>query len=191
MRFESQSESCLGAAATVNGPAGIAGVTGLQTVTVPGGMACAALVARSRTWTAFIEAESLMNQVGSTATAFVASAATVKYLASLKRFAGTDLNSNEPLLTLNPAAVDPNAGLPKYSINGTPLYWTLEGVIPDGVVWAVDRSKVFVVIREDIELVTSPWPYFTSDSIAVRGVMRVGYGFPHAASIVKVVGALS
>jgi hypothetical protein len=139
----------------------------------------------------FIEAESLMNEIGSSATAFVASAATVKFLASIKRFAGSDLNSNEALLQLNPAAVDPNSGLPKYSINNTPLYWTLENVIPDGVVWAVDRTKVFVAIREDVELVTSPWPYFTSDSIAVRGIMRVGFGFPHAASIVKIAGALS
>ncbi|OBJ24257.1 hypothetical protein A5623_00425 [Mycobacterium colombiense] len=49
----------------------------------------------------------------------------------------------------------------------------------------------YVVIREDIELVTSPWPYFTSDSLAVRGIIRLGFGFPHAASIVKIAGALA
>jgi len=94
--------------------------------------------------------------------------------------------SNEPLLQPNPAAADPNTGLPKYSINNTPLYWTLESVIPDGTVWAIDRKKVFTVLRQDVELVTSPWPFFTSDCVAVRAIMRVGFGFPHAASIVEI-----
>ena len=67
------------------------------------------------------------------------------------------------------------------SIFGVPLYSAPEGTIEDGVVWAIAADKVFTVMRQDISVVANPYFYFGAHSTAVRGAMRLGYGFPHEA----------
>jgi hypothetical protein len=147
-----------------------------------------------------IEAETMLNQVGSTATAFVMSANTLQALAEIKRFETTsEIISNEPLLaaehnntvpnTREPADALPRQ-TPRYYINGVPAYRTLEGVIEDGVIWAVHDRFSFVVVRQDYELIVSPWPMFANDMLLLRFVFRVGFGWPKPESLVQIVGTL-
>ena len=44
--------------------------------------------------------------------------------------------------------------------------------------WCYDRTRVISVVREDVELAVDE-VFFTSHRVAVRAVMRVGFGFPH------------
>ncbi len=157
-------------------PAGLEDLVGFQQVNLGGPF-------ENLDWA--IESETLLNQVGATATAFVASATTVSTLAQLKEFQQTaTVISNETLLQADPTSKT------KYQVNGTPLYWTLEGVIPDGQIWALcaDPPKAFVVMRQDVELITSPWPYFSDDCLALRAVLRFGFAWPHAAAVVRITG---
>ena len=65
--------------------------------------------------------------------------------------------------------------------------WTVpDTVLPDDEVWAYDRAKVFVVLREDVTLALDESIFFGSDSLAVRCTMRVDFGFPHPQSIVSI-----
>jgi hypothetical protein len=145
-----------------------------------------------------VEAETLLNEVGSTATAFVMSANTLQWLAEIKRFEETStVISNEPLLpaehvanapdTREPADALPRQ-VPRYFINGTPAYWTLEGVIPDGTIYALHDRYSFVVVRQDYELVISPWPMFAKDMLLLRFVFRATFAWPKPESIVQING---
>jgi hypothetical protein len=58
--------------------------------------------------------------------------------------------------------------------------------LADNVVWAIDSAKVWAVIRRDVSLVVTPFFYFDSDSVAVRTTMRIGFGFTHPQSVVKI-----
>ena len=110
-------------------------------------------------------------------------------LATLREFQETTtVKSNEFLLSPDPTQAT------KYAVNGTPLFWVPDDVIEPGTVWALCGSganpKAFVVQRLDVELVTSPWPYFSDDCVALRAVLRYGFAWPHAAAVVKVTGVM-
>jgi HK97 family phage major capsid protein len=155
------------------GPNGLQSLTGIATVTAPGSA-----------WSNFdwaIEAQSQLERVGSTVTAFAASFETVRQLSEVKQFVGTTASSNEPLLQ----ADDVSTAQPR-SIFGVPLFSLPEGVIADGTVWALDRAKVYAVIRQDIGVVVDPSFFFGSDSLAVRVIMRIGFGYPHHAAVCKI-----
>ena len=156
-----------------NGPNGLLSVPGISYVSSGG----------FTNFDPFVEAQSKLERVGSTVTAWAASYETVKVLSQVKTFSGNDLTSNENLLSDDKTGA---AGPTPRSILGVPLYSLPEGVIEDGIVWAIDQAKVFAVIRQDISLVVDPSYFFGSDSLAVRCVMRVGYGFPHPAAICKI-----
>jgi HK97 family phage major capsid protein len=137
----------------------------------------------------FLHAISLVERVGSVVTSFSASFQTVLELGLLKRFEPTSsVVSNEPLLSQTPGDV---ANPVVRNIFGVPLYSAPEGTIEDGVVWAIAADKVFTVMRSDISVTANPFYYFGSDSTAVRGTMRLSYGFPHAAAVVKIVGMVA
>lgn len=127
----------------------------------------------------FAEAISKLENVGSTATAFCASAATVLRLSQLKTFDGAT-QSNLPLLTAD--ATSPT----KRQILGVPLYALPAGVIADDTIWALDKGKSFVVLREGAQIEADRSFYFGSHSIALRAVIRVGFGFPHETAVVKI-----
>lgn len=137
----------------------------------------------------FAEAISLVEAVGSVVTSFSCSFATALELMQLKKFQPTaTVVSNEPMLAIGPGDVSQPVAR---SIFGVPLYSCPEGYgPPDGVVWAIASDKVFTVMRQDISVTANPFFYFGSDSTAVRGTMRLGYGFPHQAAVVKIIGAL-
>ncbi|MGP4058887.1 phage major capsid protein [Mycobacterium sp. 4D054] len=125
----------------------------------------------------FSEAISKAENEGAQITAFIANAATVLALSKLKKLT---TGSNEPLL-------QPNPTLPtRRQILGVPLYSVPNTVVPANTVWAVDMSRVFVVVRQDVELSVDESFYFGSDSLAVRAVMRVAFGFPHERAVIKI-----
>lgn len=156
-----------------NGPSGLLSVAGISHV-ASGSFA---------NFDGFVEAQSKLERVGSTVTAWAASYETVRILSEVKKITGTSLSSNENLLA------DPQAGAAgptARTILGVPLYSLPEGVIDDGIVWAIDQAKTFAVIRQDISLTVDPSFYFGSDSLAVRVVMRCAFGYPHPAAICKI-----
>lgn len=125
----------------------------------------------------FSEAISKAENEGAQITAFVANASTVLALSKLKKLT---TGSNEPLL-------QPDPTLPtRRQILGVPLYSVPSTVVPANTVWAVDMSRVFVVVRQDVELSVDESFYFGSDSLAVRAVMRVAFGFPHERAVIKI-----
>jgi HK97 family phage major capsid protein len=157
------------------GPSGLESVA-FQTISVGGVHA---------NFDPFATAISEVERVGSVVTAFAADFSTCLTLSLLKRFGTTTQTiSNEPLLAQSPGDV---ANPTQRQILGVPLYSAPNGCIEPGVVWAIANDKVFVVMRRDIEIVANPFWYFGSDSTAVRGTMRLGFGFPHPAAIVKIV----
>jgi len=101
----------------------------------------------------------------------------------VKQFTGTTATSNEPLLQAGEADI---TTAQSRNIFGVPLYSVPQGCIADGVVWCLDRAKVYAVIRSDVGVVVDPSFYFGSDSLAVRVIIRVGFGYPHRAAICKI-----
>ena len=164
-------DSAFFANTTANGPSGLLSLTDNQTV--DGG----SLVDLDP----FAEAISKLEAVGSTATAFVASATDALHLSQLKMFDGAT-TSNQPLLS---GTGDATAGT-KRQILGVPLHVVPDGVVADGTIWAVDREKLFVVLRQDVQLEVDRSVFFASDSLGIRAVIRVGFGFPHQEAVCKI-----
>ena len=67
-----------------------------------------------------------------------------------------------------------------------PLWSLPEGTTPDGTIWALDSDKTHCVIRSAIGPMIDPSFYFGSDSLSVRCIIRVGFGYPHHAAICKI-----
>ena len=123
---------------------------------------------------AFAAGASMAEQQGASVTAWVASPATALALARLR----TGDGSNVPLLTTDPA--QPARRL----VEGRPLLVT--SAVAEGVVWGIPGDRVHLVVRDDARVETDRSVYFTSDRVAVKGTMRVGFGFPHEAAVVRV-----
>jgi HK97 family phage major capsid protein len=125
---------------------------------------------------AFSEAISKAENVGATVTSFVANATTVLALSKLKKMTG----SNEPLLQPDPTQPT------RRQILGVPLFSVPTTVVPNGVVWAIDRSRVYVVLRQGAELTVDASRYFESDRLGIRATLRLSFGFPHEQAIVRI-----
>lgn len=150
---------------TANGPDGIESIGGAQEVG-----------AVFDNIDAFHEAVAKAENVGADITAWVANASTVLRLSKLK----VGDTWNLPLL-------QPDPTLPtRRQVLGRPLFAVPDTVLGDDVVWGIDRSRAFVVIREDVTLAVDASAYFSSDQLAVRATMRVGFGFPHEAALVRI-----
>ncbi len=120
------------------------------------------------------EAISKAETVGGTVTAFVTNPATALALAKVKAATG----SNAPLL----GADATNAT--SRQVLGVPLF--VSPAVAANTLWAIDSSRCWLVVREDATVEADRSVFFTSDRVAVKAVMRVGFGFVHAASVVKV-----
>ncbi len=123
---------------------------------------------------AFAEAVAAAEQVGAILTHFVANPADALAMAKLRKSTG----SNEPLLSSS--ATDASTR----QLVGVPLL--VSPSVAAGTVWGIDGSRSYLVIREDATVEVDASPFFTSDRTAVRAVERVGFAFPHAASVVKI-----
>lgn len=56
-----------------------------------------------------------------------------------------------------------------------------------GTAWLISRDRVFVVLRDDPEVVADSSPFFSSARTAIRAILRVGIAFPHEQAVVRVV----
>jgi HK97 family phage major capsid protein len=125
----------------------------------------------------FAEAQSLAEQVGALVTSYVANPADALTLAKLKEGNG----SNRPLLGSDPTA--PTRRL----ISGVPLL--VSAAVPAGTIWGLPQDRVVVVIKDDAKIETDRSVFFTSDRVAVKATMRVGFGFPQRAALIKITTA--
>ncbi|EIC61606.1 phage capsid protein [Mycobacteroides abscessus M94] len=55
--------------------------------------------------------------------------------------------------------------------------------------WGIPKQRVVTVIRKGTEVALSRDAGFSSDSAYIRGVARVGFGFLHPASVVRLYDA--
>ncbi len=120
------------------------------------------------------QAISKAENVGATVTAFVTSPVVALSLATIKQATG----SNQPVLGIDATSATSRV------ILGVPLY--VSQYVAANTLWALDRSRVWVVVREDAKVEADRSVFFTSDRVAVKATMRVGYGFVHPQSVVKV-----
>ena len=55
--------------------------------------------------------------------------------------------------------------------------------------WGIPRDRVFLVVRSDATVERDDSVFFTSDRVAIKATMRLGFAFPHPLAIVKVTHA--
>lgn len=134
-------------------------------------------VVAGTTWAnldAFAEAIADAEQKGAMVSSFVANPADALILAQLKDETG----SNRPLLGIDPTV--PTRRL----IYGVPLL--VSSAVTVGTVWGIPRDRSLLVLRNDTTIEVDRSVYFATDRIAVRAILRIGFGFPHEAAIQKV-----
>jgi HK97 family phage major capsid protein len=120
------------------------------------------------------ECMSKLEVVGATCTAFVTTPAVALLLAKLKVASG----NLQPLL--GPDVTSPTSR----TVQGVPLY--VSEFVAANTLWALDGSRTWTVIRSDASIESDRSVLFTSDRVALRGILRAGIGFSHPASVVKV-----
>lgn len=123
----------------------------------------------------FTSALFMAESQGAVITSWVANPADAQLLATVKQGTG----SNVPLIETTAGA----DGTVQRTIVGRPLL--VSPSVAVGTVWGIPEDRVVIVVREDAEVTTDASVFFTSDRIAVRAVMRVGFGFPHPAAVVR------
>lgn len=120
------------------------------------------------------EAIAKAETVGATVTAFVTSPATALALAKVK----TETGSNAPLLGADATSATGRR------ILGVPLY--VSEYVAANTLWAVDASRVWLVVRDQASIEADRSVFFTSDRVAVRATMRAGLAFVHPQSVIRV-----
>ncbi|CAM4413895.1 phage major capsid protein, HK97 family [Mycobacterium basiliense] len=162
-----KTDQALFTATTTDGPGGLPGVSGISTVDA--GAAFANV-------DAFSDALYTSEQHNGTVTAFVTNPATAMTLAKLK----TGSDRNTPLLQADPTQPG------KRQILGVPLLTCPYVATTNNDVWAVPRAQTFFVVREVAEVESDRSVFFTSHRVAIRAIVRAGFGFPNPPAIVKI-----
>lgn len=162
-----KTDQALFTATTTNGPGGLPGVSGVSTVSA--GTAFANVDAFSD---AVYTSAQHNGQIG----AWVTSPATAMLLSKLK------VGSTYNLPLLQPDASRPG----QRQILGIPLLTSPYVDTTDDVVWGIPKALTYMVIRQAAEVTTDASVYFTSDRLAVRAIVRLGFGFPAPLAIVKI-----
>jgi HK97 family phage major capsid protein len=152
---------------TTNGPNGLGSLTGVQEVIV-GDM--------PTDLDPFAEAISKAENEGAALTAFCMHPDTALALAQLKQ----DATSNMPLLQPAP---DPTAPTSR-QVLGVPVY--VSPVVDETEIWGIPQQFSFVVQNKEATLDVDSSAYFSSDRIGIRATLRVAFGWPHEASIVRI-----
>jgi HK97 family phage major capsid protein len=160
-------DQALFSATTTNGPGGLPGVSGISAVSA--GASYANL-------DPFSDALYTSANNNGTIDSWVTNPATAMTLSKLK--AGTALNSS----LLQPDPTQPG----KRQISGVPLLVSPAVPTANNQVWGIPRDFCYFVIRTGAEILADRSVFFTSDRIALRATMRVGFGFPNPASIAKI-----
>jgi HK97 family phage major capsid protein len=158
------------ATATTNGPAGLGSIT---PTTVYGGAAYTNV-------DPFLEAIAAAEGVGAQVTSFVTHPDTALDLATLKKATG----SNESLLQPDPSKPAGRV------IAGVPLI-TSPDAPNNGTVFGIPKALSFVVLRADVTVALDSSAFFTSDRVAVRVTMRVGFAWPHEAAVIRVLRSVA
>lgn len=122
----------------------------------------------------FAEGAAAAEGVGADLAAWVAHPDDALALAKLK----TGTGSNLPLLAQDPTQPA------RRVLAGLPLY--VSSAVTAGTIWGLDPTRALLVVRDGAEVTADASVYFSSDRVAVRARLRVGFGFPDPAAIVKV-----
>ncbi|BBY15763.1 phage major capsid protein [Mycolicibacterium litorale] len=160
-------DQALFTATTTNGPGGIPGVSGISTVDA--GSAYANV-------DPFSDAIYTAAAFNGNITAWVTNPATAKTLAKVKEATG----SNKPLL--GPDPTQPG----RRQILGIPLLTSPYVTTTANAVWGISQPYAHMVIREQAEVESDKSVFFTSDRVAIRAILRIGFGFPAPATIVRI-----
>lgn len=158
-------------ATTTNGPSGLPSVSGVTSVTT--------------TDTAYKNVDLFSDAIYQSAqhngviTAWVTNPATAQALAKLK-VADT---WNQPLL--QPDATRPG----QRQILGIPLLTSPHVDTTGNEVWGIPKADTYMVVRQEAEVESDTSVFFTSDRVAVRAIVRLGFGFPNPPAIVKITTA--
>jgi HK97 family phage major capsid protein len=146
---------------TANGPAGLGSLT---TAVVTSGAAF--------TTDSFIDALAAAAAAGTTITNLVVGPTDFVAISKLKDTTGRYM--------LQPDPAKPGGRV----VFGVPL--VVSNNVASGTAWAIPQDRAYIVIRDDATIETDTSVFFTSDRVAVKATMRVGFGFPHPLGIVKI-----
>lgn len=163
-------EAAFGPAMAAPAPGGLSSLPLISTVPAPG------------TWAnldPFVMAAGLVEAVYGSVTAWVCNPAELVLLQLIKQ--GTT--------SAQDIAIQDATSATGRAVLGRPIY--ASPAVPDGVIYGVDGSQAFLCIRDDASVDSSPYPLYTSDRWVVRGLMRLGFGFPHQQAAVKITRASS
>lgn len=160
-------DQALFTATTTNGPSGVPGLSGISTVTAGASYANV---------DAFSDAIYTAAASNGAITAWVTNPATAQTLAKVKEVTG----SNKPLLGPDPSQPG------QRQILGIPLLTSPYVTTTNNPVWGFSAAYGYLVIREQATVEADSSVYFSSDRIAVRAKVRVGFGFPAPATVVKI-----
>ncbi|AXG80452.1 phage major capsid protein [Streptomyces paludis] len=125
----------------------------------------------------FEEAISLSESAGGNITAWVMSATTALEIAKLK----DETNSNRSLLNTDMTMEG------RRQILGRPVY--VSPFAQPDIVYGISREEILTIVRTDTRLDVDKSVFFTSDRVAVKGTMRVAFGFPVEGAHVRIQNA--
>lgn len=118
---------------------------------------------------------SLVEQAGASVDTWLANPTDIVNLSTIKSAVGSAM----PIMGVGDATPG------RRSLLGVPLLSSPH--VPAGTIWGIPKDRCYLVVREDATVDSDSSTFFTSDRIAVRAKMRIGFGFPHEAAIVKVI----
>lgn len=117
---------------------------------------------------------SAAEQVGAAITSWACSPATALVLAQLKTGAGSNASLMQPDPTAPGRRVVAGIGL------------QVSPAIADGLIWGIPADRSVMVVRQAARIDVDSSAYFSSDRVGIRGTMRVSFGYPHPAALVKI-----